>query len=450
MDRYSLGISFGRQKARAVVFNIDKSTVEDQVVVKIPPSENEILGLLSVVDQLFLALSKSALLKQVAMIKVSGPEDLGVCSSDHFYKSLMTFSAYAKSLESHFENSFPMTELLKPQPQNNSYAKEWANKIPHEFKLPENALLFTLKSLVSGNPNIWRQTTNVQFLSSFITSILAGKRAPIDSSCGKISGMLNNENKWCDTNTRWVSDDLINKLDDIKHSYDNFSYVSAYFSEKYGIYREARVLTAGGNSAASALGAGGTVYLDTEDSLHLGAIVKNVPLGNGSFYLNGILPGQSICIVASNFDLLISQIPLASIEVDNMKNLYSAELINAKKGSIDFNKKIKMSSLIFSQLAELKSNSKEFDKIYVTGELSNNLIFLQACADLFSSEIIAFENSEFGAAIGNALNAARKIKEAEYESVMKVYFDATNHKIFTPSNEGLNQMLSQYIAYLNI
>lgn len=445
MDRYSLGLSFSKQKARAVVFNVDQGKVENQIVVPYLDETNEILNLLPVIDQLFLELSKCAPLKQVAMIKVSGPEELAVCTSDKFYKSLMTFSAYAESLDKHFKDGFTSPNFLKPQSENASFAKIWTDNFPHEFKLPENALLFSLKSFISMAPEIWRNTTNIQFLSSFVTSILAGKRAPVDSSCAKISGLQGAENKWSDTNANWISFDLKGKLDDIKNSYENFSYISSYFVEKYGVYREARVLTAGGNSAACARGAGGTVYLDTDDRLQLGAVVNNVPLGNGTFYINGIVPGQSLCIVASVFGLILSQLSTNSIEFDSMKNLYLASHMK-----IPIKLPIKQSSLIISQLAELKSNSKPFDTIFVTGDLSDNVVFLQACADLFSTEIVAFENSIYGAAIGNALSAARKIKESNYEVVMKEYFESVKSKRFTPTNDGLNQMLSQLIAYSKI
>jgi hypothetical protein len=445
MDRYSLGISFTRQMARAVVYNVDQSVVENHIVVPYTNLTNEISNLLSVIDQLFLELSKCAPLKQVAMIKVSGPEDLGVCSSDKFYKSLMTFSAYAESLEQHFKDGFTSPSILRPHNNNANFAKIWTDNFPHEFKLPQNALLFSLKNFISASPETWRNTTNIQFLSSFVTSILAGKRAPVDSSCAKISGLQGVENKWSETNTNWVSFDLKSKLDDIKNSYENFSYVSSYFVEKYGVYREARILTASGNSAACARGAGGIVYLDTDDKFQLGAVVNNVPMGNGSFYINGIVPGQSLCIVASVFDLLLSLSPAISIDVDAMKNLYSATLLK-----LPITQPIKQTSLIVSQLAEIKSNSKPFDKIFVTGDLSENVVFLQACADLFSAEIIAFDKSVCGAAIGNALSAARKIKESDYETIMKSYFEATPSKRFTPTNEGLSQMLSQLIAYSNL
>ena len=223
--------------------------------------------------------------------------------------------------------------------------------------------------------------------------------------------------------------------------------MSSYFVEKYGVYREARILSAGGHSAACAQGAGGSVFLDTDDALHLGAVVNGSPIGNGSFYLNGIVPGQSLCLVASALDPILCQAAFFQIELDSMKNLYSASFLKFESTKKEGNYRVKQSVLIFNQLAELKSNAKTFDKIFVTGELSDNPLFLQACADLFSSEMITFDNSVYGAAIGNALSAARKIKETSFEEILSEYFKSTGSKKYIPSPEGQSQMLSQLIAY---
>lgn len=443
MDRYSLGISFSRHKASAVVFNIDTSKVTQSIFV---PYLNILdgLGLLIAIDQLFQELViRKVPLNQVGMIKVSGPEDLAVCTNSIFYKKLMKLSAYATSIKDHFADCFPSVSVLAPFAQNASFVKSHQS----EFRTPENALLFTLKSYVNYQFEFWEQTSNIHFVSSFVTSIIAGKRAPVDSSCSKISGMQGSEYQWNDELIRDVSPDLKNKLDQIKDSYENFSYISSYFVEKYGVYREARVLSAGGNSAACARGAGGSVYLDTDDSLHLGAVVNKTPSGNGNFYLNGIVPGQSLCIVASVYDLLLSQIPGVQVELDSMKELYAAKSIVIKNNTPASNYALKLSTLIFNQLAEIKTNSKSFEKIFVIGEYSDNPFFLQACADLFSAEIIAFENSTYGAAIGNALSAARKIQETEYEEVFNAYFKFSNSKVYLPTDEGTSQMLSQLISF---
>ena len=206
-------------------------------------------------------------------------------------------------------------------------------------------------------------------------------------------------------------------------------------------------MPAGGNSAGSAKGSGGSVFLDTNDGCSLGAIVSQLPNGNGSFYVNGLVPGQFVCIVKSKYDLLLSQISALEIVNDSMKNLYSSTVVTVSESSVFKNAKFKLSDLIFSQLAEIKSNSKPFESICVIGEYSADPFFLQACADLFATPIIVYENSVFGTAIGNALSAARKIKETAYEEVMNGYFKSISSQKFTPTNDGLNQMLSQLIAF---
>jgi sugar (pentulose or hexulose) kinase len=447
MDRYSLGLSFSRQKARAVVFNIDKSEVETSVVV--PYSlQGHAIHFLDVLEQLFVELlSNKAPLNQVAMIKCSAPENLAVCTNQNFYKNLMNFSAYAKSLSSHFQNSFTQDDILAPSWNNSEIAKSWHANHKSEFLIPDGALLFTLKDFVSTESQVWETTSNIQFLSAFLNSILAGKRSTIDSSCAKISGLQTNENQWNEANCNWVAPTLHNKLDQIKPSHETFSYVSSYFVEKFSLYREARVLPAGGNSAASAKGAGGSVYLDTDDGCSLGAVVSQVPNGNGSFYVNGIIQGQSVCIVKSKYDLLLSQWAKFDIVNDSMKGLYTASALPIPDIASAIKQKISLSSLLFSQLAEIKSNAKPFDQIFVTGEYSDDPIFMQACADLFATSLTVYTNSVCGTAIGNALSAARKIKETNYEDILKQYFNSVTSKKYTPSNEGLNQMLSQLIAY---
>lgn len=447
MDRYSLGLTFSRNKAQAVVYNIDSCKISNAVV--LPCSQNEVVvHFLEVLEQLFLKLVlEKAPLNQVAMIKCSGPENLAVCTNQNFYKNLMNFSAYAKSLASHFQNSFTLDTLLAPSWGNLTVFKNWQKEHKSEFLLPESALVFTLKNFVSNQSQIWDNTSNVQFFSAFINSILAGKRSTIDSSCAKISGLQGEENLWNEQICNGVAASLKTKLDQIKPSHETFSYVSSYFVEKFGVYREARIMPAGGNSAGSAKGSGGSVFLDTNDGCSLGAIVSQLPNGNGSFYVNGLVPGQFVCIVKSKYDLLLSQINALEIVNDSMKNLYSSTVVAVSESSVYKNAKFKLSDLIFSQLAELKSNSKPFESICVIGEYSDDPVFLQACADLFATPIIVYENSVFGTAIGDALSAARKIKETNYEEVLTGYFKSISSQKFTPTNDGLNQMLSQLIAF---
>lgn len=447
MDRYSLGLSFSRQKAQAIVFNIDTSKISNLIVVPYS-KQDQVVYFLEVVDQLFSGLVlEKAPLSQVAMIKCSSPENLAVCTNQNFYKNLMNFSAYAKTLASHFQNSFTLENLLVPSWSNFTISKNWQKDHKSEFLVPDSSLLFTLKNFVVAQSELWENTSNIQFLSAFINSILAGKRSTIDSSCAKISGLQGGENQWHDANCDWVATSLKSKLDQIKPSYETFSYVSSYFVEKFGIYREARILPAGGNSAGCAKGAGGSVYLDTDDGCSLGAIVNQLPSGNGSFYVNGIVPGQSVCIVKSKYDLLLSQRANLEIVNDSMKGLYSSNALPVSNALQPQNQKINLSTLLFSQLAEIKTNSKPFENIFVTGEYSDDPIFLQACADLFATSIVVYENSVYGTAIGNALSAARKIKETDYEEVLNQYFKSIALQTFTPSNDGLNQMLGQLIAY---
>lgn len=446
MDRYSLGITLHHSCIRICIFNVDRNEIVHAQKVSFD-IEKGILHFLDIFDDLLKGLSQNPLMKQIAMFKVAGNSNIAVLCNQKFYKALMLYSGYTKSLREHFTDSFVSLDFLYPK-ANANFNKSVNKELVENYNLiSDNALLYTLKDFCLNQPNEFAETQIIQSLGAFVTSLIAGKRAPVDSSFGISSGLSVDGLKWSEKNTQWVANDLKSKLDEIKASNDSFSYVGSYFVEKIGVYREARVLPAGSTTGTLARGAGGAVFLDTDDWFQLGVVVSEIPDSKDGYLLNGLGPGRFICLIKNDFHGLEPLLEKYNTNQFEEFNLEDIQLVTTKDIlHLDYSKN-QSYNVIVSYLLSFKQHARPFEKIYISGALSKSPFFMQLCADLFGCEVVVYNHSEFASAVGCALSGGRKIKECGYEEALQLFFKNVRFQSYFINESNCEFLLGLAMQY---
>ncbi|PCJ63339.1 MAG: hypothetical protein COA79_00605 [Planctomycetota bacterium] len=459
MIRFSLGISFTSNFAKCVCINLDDMTLEHSTKILLSSELSFPLNHLKTLDTIFSELQKEDFLGRVVSIRISAPETSAVLSNDIFFKNLMTFTAYAKSLVEHFKDSFVANSYVGYEENNYESWTSWSEQNTVDFNLPINALRFSLKNHFKRFSDETAKIENIQFLSSFVTSIIAGKKAPVDISCSWISGLQNpgNELNYDDKSFDEELNLNSSNLDSIKPFHESFSYVAPYFVEKYGVYREALILTAGGHQAAVAVGSGGKIYLDTDDFLNLGAIVKDDADFDESCNICGLASESRIQVAHSHFNQIFNyedlklpfDISWDKLVFDQTVEDYSLLHIKGKKLTLDKDLIINSPNFFYecyllSYLLDIKHTFPDIKELIICGEGKNNINFMKMVANIFNCTVKYFEYGNYSAAIGNALGSARRFREEDYDFILNSFFD--KHKV----NEVLPdpKLVSEYLSHL--
>jgi xylulokinase len=114
-----------------------------------------------------------------------------------------------------------------------------------------------IRKFATENPDLWAATRHVCLVSSFMTSILAGKICPIDAGDGSGMSLMNIRTKeWSESALRVTADGLADRLLPIAACSDWQGAVSSYFVHKYGFPPECRVLSGTGDNPSALIGLG--------------------------------------------------------------------------------------------------------------------------------------------------------------------------------------------------
>ncbi len=103
----------------------------------------------------------------------------------------------------------------------------------------------------------YEKTTSIALVSSFMSSILAGRISPIDHGDGAGMNLMNIRKKSWEADTMKVTaPGLKKKVPPLAPSWEVLGPVSPYFAAKYGLNREARTLVWSGDNPCSVIGLG--------------------------------------------------------------------------------------------------------------------------------------------------------------------------------------------------
>jgi xylulokinase len=114
-----------------------------------------------------------------------------------------------------------------------------------------------IRKFATENPLGWAATRHVCLVSSFITSVLAGKVCAIDAGDGSGMSLMDIRTKqWSENALRAVADGLSDRLLPVAACNDWQGTVSSYFVMKYGFPPDCRVLSGTGDNPSALIGLG--------------------------------------------------------------------------------------------------------------------------------------------------------------------------------------------------
>jgi xylulokinase len=114
-----------------------------------------------------------------------------------------------------------------------------------------------IRKFATENPDRWAATRHVCLVSSFMTSVLAGKICAIDAGDGSGMSLMNIRTKeWSERALRATADGLCDRLLPVAPCHEWQGSLSSYFVQKYGFPPECRVLSGTGDNPSALIGLG--------------------------------------------------------------------------------------------------------------------------------------------------------------------------------------------------
>jgi xylulokinase len=333
----SLGIEFSTQSVKLVVLDLDKKTVAytgsfgyDKTFPQyktnggiLPAASAQIRHtspymMIEALDQTFAKLKADKVdLSQVKVIKADGMQHCTVYSNKSFGGAVSTLQADKGLLEQLKETvsrkTAPIWEdrstgdeaalLTEALLKHGGVEKLTGNRA--ELRFPAVQIMKWAKE----SPDEYRATSSIMLLSAYLTSVLAGKIAPVDTGDGwgtNLNSLDINQPSWnkvvLDTINNYVKqfglgDDVGAKIGAIDHYDAPVGKVNGYFAKKYGVNPEAIVLTATGDNPATLLGCGGHIVISLGSSYTVNGVMGQiVPSADGEYNVFGYTKGSAMAL----------------------------------------------------------------------------------------------------------------------------------------------------------
>lgn len=337
------------------------------------------------------------------------------------------------------------------------------------------------------SPDEYRATSNILLLSAFLTSVLAGKVAPVDTG----DGWGTNLNSLDIAHPQWnktvlesinaylkqfgLSDDVGGKIGAIDHYDAPVGKVNPYFAKKYGVDSEAVVLAGTGDNPATLLGCGGQIVISLGSSYTVNGVMnKIVPSRNGEYNVFGYTKGTAMALsVITNggklhetflrkYILSASERSLTRSDWDAygkaagepgfadderlmLPYLFDESVPLCKSGIVRENfsendAAANIRSLYFSQSLSLKLHSTHLSKIgsfCIVAGGSKDPFFRQVITDLFNAESFIIENSDFAAPLGCAISGAKHAMNISYEQAADIFVVKDRNSTLKPIRENV-------------
>jgi xylulokinase len=315
------------------------------------------------------------------------------------------------------------------------------------------------------SPDDYAQTAHIFLLSAFLTSILAGKVAPVDTGDGwgtNLNTLDIRQPGWSDVVLK-VADEYLGSRDaGLKLrgrlgemvDYDTVvGPIAPCFVRRYGVSPRAVVLAGTGDNPATLLGCGGQAVVSLGSSYTVnGQIREIVPSASGEYNVFGYTPGNAMALTvftngAKVHEFLLDKyIPEGAVgsEVDDRWEAYVSAAGEAvlpederlmlpylrdesvplrpsgivRDGFDDQDARVNIRSLHVSQVLSLKLHSGHLSRtgtLCVVGGAGRNRFLRQLIADVFDSSTYNIRHAGFAAALGCAISGARAVLDISYE-----------------------------------
>ncbi len=346
-----------------------------------------------------------------------------------------------------------------------------------------------IRKFFQEEPELYKQTSTIHLVSSFLASILLGINAPIDHGDGAGMNLMNIKTKQWDIRAlEATAPNLRDKLPSLTKPYNIIGTLSSYFVRKFGFSPDTRLIAWSGDNPNSLIGVGliekgkvaislGTsdTYLGYLQDLHLDfkgeGHVFGAPTGDYMSlicYKNGSLARERI---KNNFNLNweeFSEILNNTPPGNNGKLMLPyffpeivPQVLEPHVYRFGFNENDiegNVRGIIEAQFLSMKLHSKWIGEkpteIYATGGASANKDILQVMANIFNTKVRMFELTN-SAALGAAFRSAKSYydltnKIKSWDEIINKFIDFQKSVIIEPNEKyiGLyDDMLKLYKNY---
>ncbi len=342
------------------------------------------------------------------------------------------------------ELRFPASQIIR-----------WANESPQEF----------------------HNTAHIQLLSAWLTSILTGRIAPVDSGDGWGTNLnhldidhpgfsptaLTAAAKLCGDSAPARLSSLVGEM----VAYDApLGTISPYFSRRYGVSPDAVVLAATGDNPATLLGVGDGALVSMGSSYTVcGPMAVPTPSPDGSYNVFGYRPGFAVALTVitnggklhrefcdrfaggdwSAYGELTGGRRIDPDREPLMLPYLSDESVPVAPAGIvrdgfdETDPAANVRALHLSQVASMRLHSRhlaDVDRVNVVGGGAANPFLRQAIADAFDATVSVAANAEVAAPFGCALSAARFNLACTYEKVVARFAGGTEEVAPDPDASG--------------
>jgi len=311
-----------------------------------------------------------------------------------------------------------------------------------------------IRKFYKDNYDNYAQTSIIHLVSSFFSSILLGKSAPIDHSDGAGMNLMNIKTKeWDKSALDSTAPDLKKKLPPLTSPLSIIGKIAPFFVDRYGFSSETLLIPWSGDNPSSLIGVGLTrkgkaaISLGTSDTyftylkdlfvdLSGEGHVFGAPTGDYMgliCYKNGSLAREiikdSFNLNWTDFSNMLAKTPPGNYGKIMLPYFFPeiVPLVPKPKvyrfGFDDKDLEGNVRAVIEAQFLSMKIHSEWTqeppEEIYATGGASINVEMLKIAANIFNTKIRQFEATN-SAALGAALRSAKS-----YYNSIKENFDWT-------------------------
>jgi len=512
---YSLGIELSTQSCKLVVLDVTSSHViytgsfdydstfpeygtrggillfEDSEIRHTSP-----FMLIEALGNIFNKLTNDGIeLSQIKAIKADGMQHCIICTDESFGKRIRILDPRSELLE---QLHFTVTRKTSPIWEDRSPVKEaeyltdflkdkggieglTGNRV--ELRFPAAQILKWAKE----SPDEYTKTSNIFLLSAFITSVLAGKIAAVDTGDGwgtNLNDLNIDDPGWSKEalsaadaylHDHGIEAPLETKIGAMNH-YDSYvGTINNYFVEKYGVAPEAIVLTGTGDNPATLLGCGGQTVISLGSSYTVNGLMRDViPSTTGEYNVFGYIPKTAMALsVITNggkvHEYFLRKYIVRSDEKKIVKEDWNDYVTAAGDSLLSENEKLMLPylqdesvplrgkgivrediheddlhdnvrALFISQVLSLKLHSthlSDVDSICIAGGGAANRFMMQLISDIFKTETYIIKHADFAAPLGCAISGARVFLNISYKEAIKRFVQKETSSFLYPIKENL-------------
>jgi xylulokinase len=346
-------------------------------------------------------------------------------------------------------------------------------------------------------PEEMTETAHIFLLSAFMTSILSGKIAAVDTGDGWGTNLNHTDIQdpgWCgavlDSMNRFLLDrgiraDVSAKIGSMDPYDAPVGRVGSYFAGKYGVHPEAIVLTGTGDNPATLLGCGGEKVISLGSSYTVNGISKTVtPSPTGEYNIFGYTPGAIMAlsvitngsklhdnflrryllhegtgeIFPADWDAYVQATGPFQLTQDEpiMLPYRQAESVPLRPAGIvrqgfdERDAETNIRALSVSQILSLRLHSgllSDPASICVVGGAAKNPFLMQLIADVFQADAYNIRRADFAAPLGCAVSGARHVLGLSYEDAAERYVQKDESSVRFPNPDApaiVRRLLDRY------